>query len=512
MKSRLLALILLLGLVIRPATNGFLRSDSNDTGIQMLEAFVGDRDYSRALTLTRTVPAGSEFRDEADVLERELPKRMNDFKTLKLPTPGEWATIQNRLSREEKIRYLCDRLRLMNYFNDDKWGTTVEQEQFAEPRHMNCGSIPRGRGQPGCELGSGKTETINPLMILDDAAIGRGSHTSTFDLTLDDIPLLTEYMEKDWAVLGLNYWHLDRTSGLLGLIVYQLSDEFFSYFALFDHMPDAKKRESIRNVRDWALASHGLSKAERLARRVKEVKSWSEISWLDDDIAASKRADLVPYLFKMVDRLIAERNQPDQFDYQSSLANWVLGVCESLDVRMTAEKTRGFLDDGNPGLRLMAGRLEYLYGDKEKGARALCSALQGASWSNFYITGANSPLAMLLKDKEPCAIASIQPVLQKDYFKLSTRSDQAEFLKMIRDVGRSEGYRWLLASLADSTPTSSWSGDAPILVRDVAGELTASYLAPSSAGLTYDLKATPRESEKPTENRPVAHLRDPRHR
>ena len=66
----------------------------------------------------------------------------------------------------------------------------------------------------------------------------------------------------------------------------------------------------------------------------------------------------------------------------------------------------------------------------------------------------------------------------------------------LRKSGSSEGYRWLLTSLADSTDTGSWLGENPIRVRDVAAELTAKYMAPPSAGLTYSFESTPDQKAK----------------
>ena len=62
---------------------------------------------------------GYEYQERAKALAEQLPKRQDDFKTLVLPTPAEWEKLKTTLDRPQQVRYMADRLRLLNCF---QWG------------------------------------------------------------------------------------------------------------------------------------------------------------------------------------------------------------------------------------------------------------------------------------------------------------------------------------------------------------------------------------------------------
>jgi hypothetical protein len=131
-------------------------------GNRMLVAFVGDRDYAETLNLAqvlaKTYP-DTQFHDYAKGLAEQLPRRMDDFKTFKLPTPKEWAELKKKLSRREQIDFLCQRMRLLNCF---QWGQpggySPGSTQYAEPCGLSANAA--------WGLSLGKTEVINPVSEL----------------------------------------------------------------------------------------------------------------------------------------------------------------------------------------------------------------------------------------------------------------------------------------------------------------------------------------------------------
>jgi hypothetical protein len=91
------------------------RVAGNDIGHAMLDAFAY-RQYEHALDIAKRIDRefkGSPFHQVALRLISELPRRQEDFRTLKLPTAEEWQELKSTLSRVEQIKYLCKRLRLV---------------------------------------------------------------------------------------------------------------------------------------------------------------------------------------------------------------------------------------------------------------------------------------------------------------------------------------------------------------------------------------------------------------
>src|SRR5262249_39368572 len=181
-------------------------------GYAMLVAFAGDRDFDRTLTLARQIDKlypDTRFHEYAREMARQLPDRMDDFKTFKLPTAAEWDALKKKQSRAEQIDYLCERLRLLNCFQmGQPGGYFPDEKQYVEPCGMAANS--------SWGLGKGKTEVINPLTELvgpfnsfrDDKPRPKG-----LELTLKDVPQLSKHLREDRYMLIVSFWrdfHPDR--------------------------------------------------------------------------------------------------------------------------------------------------------------------------------------------------------------------------------------------------------------------------------------------------------------
>ena len=176
-----------------------------DHGYRMLEAFAGDRDYEEALRQARLINKlypGSRFHHYAKGLAEQLPRRKDDFTKLKLPAPAEWATLKKKLTRSQQIDFLCQRYRLLNYFQAGQPGGYLPgSPQYAEP----CGM----ERNASWGLNKGKTKVINPETELagvraffdDEEKKPRG-----LGLTLKDVPQLSKYLREDWLMPTVSFW------------------------------------------------------------------------------------------------------------------------------------------------------------------------------------------------------------------------------------------------------------------------------------------------------------------
>ena len=57
---------------------------------------------------------GCGYQSRAKDLAAQLKMRAEDFKSFRLPAPEEWKSIQSKTSRADQVRFLAERLRLLN--------------------------------------------------------------------------------------------------------------------------------------------------------------------------------------------------------------------------------------------------------------------------------------------------------------------------------------------------------------------------------------------------------------
>ena len=176
-------------------------------GYRMLVAFAGDRHLIETQRLAKAIVErypDTFFHEYAVRLAKEMSKRQGDFKTLKLPTPTEWADLKKKLNRQEQIRFLCERMRLLNCFQmDQPGGYSIREKQFAEP----CGI-----SRDACwGLGQGTTHVINPYVELIGGKEGYGwgdekqQNSKGMELKVGDIEILAPYLREDWHLLCVSF-------------------------------------------------------------------------------------------------------------------------------------------------------------------------------------------------------------------------------------------------------------------------------------------------------------------
>lgn len=252
-------------------------------GLDMLNAFVGDRDYPHAERLARVVDTrfvGTRFHAHARRLLAELPLRRDDFRTLKLPAAAEWASLRATLPRAVQLDYLCSRLRLLNCTLVSRW-IELTGPQYAEASkcalfgwHILPFSTPK--------------EVINPLKELTDPA-------SATRVRLADVPQLARYLADDWTVLALTdgihtkpgYVRLS-TRPLLADVINGLARRDICRLDRWTNLTAREREREIARIAAWARANEGKTEVqlewEILREEVQAGADWytvqPRLSWL----------------------------------------------------------------------------------------------------------------------------------------------------------------------------------------------------------------------------------------
>ncbi|MEX2212659.1 MAG: hypothetical protein WD768_00940 [Phycisphaeraceae bacterium] len=179
---------------------------SEGYGYGMLIAFVGDRDYSRALRLAKLIAPTSHWYPIAQKLQAELPLRMDDYTTMTLPGPRQWSELKEGLSHESQVRFLCERLRLINSFQLEQAGVPdLTWRQYANASGMSANaawSLREPREYVIAEPKQPPDVVINPYVELTgkQSEFSRGVFpaVSPLKLSKSDIAIIAPYLKQDW--------------------------------------------------------------------------------------------------------------------------------------------------------------------------------------------------------------------------------------------------------------------------------------------------------------------------
>jgi hypothetical protein len=236
-------------------------------GHRMLRAFADARDYDAALKLAgyiRERLGHTRFHSEAVRLLDELPRRRDDFKEFRLPTPEEWAAEKKRLTRGEQINYLCRRLRLLNcYQHSQPGGIRYRDHQYAEPHAID----------------GPKTEVINPYVeLLGSRGEFRFRNEATsagLGLTEADVRFLAEHLRDDWYMPSVSFWRnfhpqrqLHRTRPLVAKLVNEVAASDLCGTWELDAMTPEERDRKIEYLRQWGES--------RATAQVQSALVWAE--------------------------------------------------------------------------------------------------------------------------------------------------------------------------------------------------------------------------------------------
>jgi hypothetical protein len=215
----------------------------------MLQMFVDTRDYPEAMNYARHLAsplfADFEYRPRAEKLLRELPERMKtDFVTLTLPTPAEWKRLRGGMARAEQIRYLADRLRLLNV-RQPGWPADMD---FNQPQR----SAPLGDGNyPHVDYTRGEAR-INPYGEL-----------LAMRLAPSELPTLLPYLGDEDFILGFHFWrpwastwHLFSVNELVAGLANEATGKRFVELDDYNSLPADIRAGYISEAQQRAQATH----------------------------------------------------------------------------------------------------------------------------------------------------------------------------------------------------------------------------------------------------------------
>ncbi len=393
---------------------------------EMLEAFSG-RDYTRTLALADHLsqPIFAEFRYQkrAQELGAQLRKRADDFKTFKLPPLQEWTDLKKTMPRDEQVRFLAARLRLLNCI---QWGQPGGVN-YEDPQHDGAGG-PREQG----------AAVINPYVELQK-----------LKLEIGELPVLVPALADENFLPTFSYWrdfHPDRTlhrvNWLVTAIVNDAAKRDLAELKKFDRLDEAGRKAHLDAILEWCRKNSGKTRSELLMATISTTKDWRELSRAAGEAMQAKLAGTGSVLMERMDDFPGQRDELAEMVYETK-------------VRVAIEAAQGWLKDKDPMVRFYGALVMLRDGNRAKneGFAELKQLLEKDDGSLIY------PRAIepLLARKDEASVALACGVLKKKQFRVNL--DGSEILHHLLMTGRQEVLDFLLTELGDQSEFGSMSGE-----------------------------------------------------
>ena len=443
-------------------------------GARMFMAFAGDRDYASALREARLVASRfprSNFGPYAAELARQLPLRMNDFKSMRLPTEAEWHEMQGKLNRGEQIRYLCDRLRLLS--------VSPDVEQYAEA--------------PGIaafvEGGEGKTPVINPALLLKPNPNASKDPLSSpgLQLTFADIPVLAPYLLERWyipqAMVGrmgeVFDWTevnpdmcLTETRYIVADVIRGLDPSALPPREKLKLMDLNELKAKVTALTERPPGGPGLDRRAQVLEVVNGAKDYSEIIPVMDYLVEHQVKEAIP-------KLLTFLNPGSPYAH---LRYRLIEACRKIDSASCYPEVRKYLVDKDYLVRFNAGLIVYEAGDTVDGLMAMAFGLKNDLGCSLKSGDPIEPaVATLLSSKGSDELEIARMALNSHCFPTASPYEQWPVIRVFTEAHQPAGMEVFLKELADTSVTERQPvGDTTFAVqrREVVAKFILTKLMP----------------------------------
>ncbi|HVY60963.1 MAG TPA: hypothetical protein VHF22_04885, partial [Planctomycetota bacterium] len=394
----------------------------------MLAAFSG-RDYPRTLELARHLSKaafdGFGYQDRARLLAAQVARRGDDFRAFRLPTPAEWAALEKTLDRPAQVRYLAERLRLLNCFQwSQPGGVSYADPQYAEAE----------RGVPS---GPTPTVVVNPYGALRD-----------LKLEVKDLPALAPFLADEEFMPTYSYWrdfHPSRTLHQVNWAVAELVNEVahrdLADLETYAGLDPAGRKAHIEKILAWCAENAGKTRAELLLETLRAAKEWREFAAAAGEAVHDKVPGTLPVLVSRTADFPANRAR-------------IARLARDLDTAEAVPAARAWLASGDARTRFWAALILIAHGDRDRleGLPELRAALEADRGEELY----PSAIEPLLATGEPEALALADGILEGKR-RLYGFAERAVLHRLLL-ARREAAFRYLERELESRKPAGTSSG------------------------------------------------------
>jgi len=211
----------------------------------MFSAYARQRNYSKAIVLgeflSRNIFSGFGDQKSAIALTRQLKTEKKDFKSFRLPDSLHWFKLKQKLTREQQIIYLADRLRLLNcilFKNPGSIDYKTDQYAVSNEEAENSG-FPYWRRYD-------KYKVINPF-----------SQLINMKLNPREMELLLPYLLTDIYTPCLEYHRLHKLHWIVETLLFEITGKHFLNQYYFDRLTPDEKKAEVAKIKKWCDENSG---------------------------------------------------------------------------------------------------------------------------------------------------------------------------------------------------------------------------------------------------------------
>jgi hypothetical protein len=430
---------------------------------EMLHAFSFERDYKKAILFAEHLDKPEfgdyEYKNDAVQLGEQLKKRSEDFISLKLPSLKEWDSLKACLTRPDRIKYLCNRLRLLNCIQFyQPGGISLSSKQYSVPSTTFDKSRQALANWPiyheGEELP--QYEVINPYDEL-----------LKMSLTPADVKLIVPYLEDNDYIVAFSFHrdfkserYLHKVNSVISDIILKSIGKSFVDLRNFDSLDEKTKRQEIRKIKRWCTQNGKLTGEDLAIQTLNRTKIWSEFETVMGKCLENKYVKALPILFRRVN----DFDVPFEPELKGKIAKTIFNFGQNKLV--TINMLRGLEANNDYWVKQWASlyviRYEPQYiSEGLSNLKVVLDSCQGTIWYP-------SSIGILLESKNDYAFYLAEGILEKPVFQQQFDWPYySEQLKSLFLSGSDKAYEFILKGLNSVTKEQGYFTDSrEILVCD----------------------------------------------
>ena len=426
----------------------------------MLRAFSYDRDYDRAVAfahhLSKPLFEGYQYQERAKRLAEQLAQRGDDFSTFVLPAAEQWEGLKAEMSRRERVKFLAQRLRLLNCMQQGQPGDVhYDDPQFASPQSLLERRFPR------------PSEDAFKKLLQEEGVINPHTELKKMELTVAELTVLVPFLADENYMPTFSYWRdfhhirtLHQVNWAVVGIVNQAAQRDLARLRTYTRLDEEGRKKHLQRIMDWCKANAGKSRDELVLETLDSSAKWPEFHAAAKDAVRHKNTQALTLLINRIDDFPQERGK-------------IAELCHGLDSPDAAPAARRWLEDRDEEVRFWGTLILLKHGDTAHSEglselRAILKEDDSVSWYPHAI----DPL--LASQRQECLELACG-ILKKERFEPADWNSQ-RILHRLFLAGRRECLDYLLEVLDKvepyGWPRGAWKGDE-VEGRLVVGDMVA---------------------------------------
>jgi hypothetical protein len=431
---------------------------------ELLYAFSQERDYSKSILLSshlaRPEFKGFRYRNEAMQLGDQLINRSADFATLRLPSITGWDSLKTKLSRTEQIKYLTNRLKLLNCIqNSQPGGISYSSTQYSVPIASLSKSIqvlsnfPSGDAEQELKA----FEVINPYEEL-----------IKMKLKPVEIKIIAPYLADPDYILAYSFHRDFLSQRLLFKVNWVVSDIILKSVGIefvdlkdFETLDNYSKQTEILKIIKWCDENSNKTEMELALNVLEGTNKWPEFEIAMNKCAELKCDKATPVLIRRINDFHGQ-NWPSK-SAQIAKSIFEIGSTDDID----KEKIEELQADKDLWIKLWSSLYIIKY-DKQKlagGLSTLKVVLDSCDGRTWY----PDAIETLINTQDPKAFMLAEGILDKrGFLEMFDWDYYSEIIKKLFLAGSDKAFLFLKGGLNNTNPDPkySWSNSNEILTCD----------------------------------------------